>query len=57
MSMSKYSSYSQHNTTRASNASLHAAQNRSIVGCLVPMIAITALVLGVLVIATQLGIF
>lgn len=55
--MSKYSSYSQHNTTRASNASLHAAQNRSIVGCLVPMIAITALVLGVLVIATQLGIF
>jgi len=53
--MSKYGYTTR--TTRESQASLYRAQNKSILGTLVVLIAITVLVLGALVLAAQLGIF
>ena len=46
-----------HSTTRESQASLYRAQNKSILGTLVVLIAITVLMLGAVVIAAQFGIF
>jgi hypothetical protein len=46
-----------HSTTRESQASLYRAQNKSILGTLVVLIAITALIFGVIVVLAQLGIF
>lgn len=51
--MTRYS----HPVTRSTRDSLYRAQNRSIVAALVWLIALTAVALGALVIAAQLGVF
>ena len=57
MTMNKYSSYSTKHNARMAQDGLYRQQNKSIVVTMVRLIGITALVLGVVVMASELGLF